>query len=85
MPTDRTSTGATGTGSGSSLDPDVDPMVTWRARRLTSAGVEPAIAAEVARAHGLDIHALLDLLDLGCPVNLALRIIDPPDVPADAS
>jgi hypothetical protein len=83
MSTHRTSTGAAG--SGSSPNPDADPVVTWRAQRLMSAGVGPVIAYEVAQVHGFDIHALLDLLDRGCPVNLAVRIIDPFDVPADAS
>lgn len=49
----------------------------WRAHRLMFAGVEPALARELAQSPGLDVHALLELLDRGCPVSLALRIVDP--------
>jgi hypothetical protein len=34
---------------------------------------------------GFDVHAVLDLLDRGCPVELALRIIDPTDMAAESS
>lgn len=51
----------------------------WRRRRLTAAGVEPALAAELAEEPGVDLHELLVLLDRGCPPPLAARIIAPLD------
>ncbi len=51
----------------------------WRAHRLMSAGVDPALAADLAQRPGFDVHALLELLDRGCPVGLALRIVGPYD------
>ena len=66
-------------------NPGVDPVIGWRIERLIAAGVQPALASRVARVHGFDIHAVLDLLDRGCPVELALRIIDPSDLVADST
>jgi hypothetical protein len=50
-----------------------------------AAGVQPALAGRVARVRGFDIHAVLDLLDRGCPVELAVRILDPSDLAAESS
>ncbi len=49
----------------------------WRTRRLAAAGFEPRVAAELAREPEVDLHALLVLLDRGCPPPLAARILAP--------
>ena len=49
----------------------------WRRRRLTAAGFEPGLAAQLAREPEVDLHELLVLLDRGCPPPLAARILAP--------
>jgi hypothetical protein len=49
----------------------------WRQRRLTAAGLEPALAAELAAQPAVDLHELLVLIDRGCPPPLAARILAP--------
>jgi hypothetical protein len=49
----------------------------WRARRLTAAGFSAREAYELASDDALDLHALLGLIDRGCPPALAVRITAP--------
>jgi hypothetical protein len=51
--------------------------VAWRRRYLVRAGVEPAFARVIAQELRWDIHALMELLERGCPVELAVRILAP--------
>jgi hypothetical protein len=48
----------------------------WRACRLREAGFRPALADALA-AKRVDLHALLQLVDAGCPPDLAARILSP--------
>jgi hypothetical protein len=57
-------------------------VVLWRASRLTDAGFEPALADALARDCAYDLHAILELLDRGCPAELAARILAPLDADA---
>lgn len=57
--------------------PPVD-VVAWRACRLREAGFPPLLADELA-AQRVDLHALLQLVDAGCPPDLAARILAPAD------
>jgi len=52
-------------------------LVEWRRERLLEAGVAPEVAANLAWDCGVDLHALLDLIDRGCPPHLAVRILAP--------
>jgi hypothetical protein len=63
------------------VDTGPDPVVAWRVRRLREAGLAPALAAEIAADCGYDLHALLELIDRGCPAELAVRILAPLDGP----
>jgi hypothetical protein len=56
-----------------------DDLVEWRRRRLRGAGFAADLADTVARDCAMDLHALLDLVDRGCPPNLAARILAPLD------
>jgi hypothetical protein len=56
-----------------------DDLVGWRRRRLYRAGFEPALADLVARECRMDLHALLELVDRGCPPAVAARILAPLD------
>jgi NTE family protein len=52
-----------------------DGVADWRQRRLETAGFDPTLAAELATTD-TDLHELLNLLDRGCPPDLAARIVD---------
>jgi hypothetical protein len=49
-------------------------VVAWRARRLQDAGFPWDLAESLARER-VDLHALLQLVDRGCPPHLAARIL----------
>ena len=50
---------------------------TWRRCRLLEAGFPTTLADAVASDPGFDLHALLQLVDRGCPPELAVRIVAP--------
>ena len=54
-------------------------LVEWRRERLLEAGIAPDLAANLAWDCGVDLHAVLDLIDHGCPPHLAVRILAPLD------
>jgi hypothetical protein len=64
---------------------EVEPPVVWRARRLVSAGFSTELAGRLARDPAYDLHALLELVDRGCPAELAARIVAPIDEETAAS
>ena len=47
----------------------------WRAEELERAGYEPRAAGRLAVRHDVDLHAAVDLLQRGCPSDLALKIL----------
>ncbi len=47
----------------------------WRAEALGRAGYTAADAAMIAARHDIDLHLATDLLRMGCPTDLALRIL----------
>jgi hypothetical protein len=47
----------------------------WRAEELERAGYPLDAAVEIARRQDIDLHRAVDLLRLGCPIELALRIV----------
>ena len=52
-------------------------VIDWRVRRLELAGVPTMIAERLARTGEIDLHELLELMDRGCPPELAVRILAP--------
>jgi hypothetical protein len=56
--------------------PPVD-VVNWRLCRLLESGFAPDLAQLLASTPAVDIHALLELVDRGCPSELAARILSP--------
>jgi hypothetical protein len=64
----------------SSDGPPLD-VRSWRRCRLIEAGFPVETADRVAGDRRYDLHALLELVDRGCPPSLAVRIADP--VPTD--
>ena len=47
----------------------------WRSDELERAGYDRPSAAELARRHDVDLHRAVDLLERGCPLELALKIL----------
>jgi hypothetical protein len=47
----------------------------WRAEALERAGYGAAAAAEIAIRHDIDLHKATDLVERGCPADLALQIL----------
>jgi hypothetical protein len=52
----------------------------WRLERLRLAGFDRELAARIAADPAFDLHALLELVDRGCPAGLAWRITAPLDM-----
>lgn len=61
---------------GCSSGPPIDVRA-WRRCRLLEAGFPPVVAELVATDPRFDLHALLELVDRGCPPELAVRIVAP--------
>lgn len=60
-------------------NPADDPAqwVAWRIRRLLAAGFPRSLASRLAADERVDLHAVLELVDRGCPPDLAARIVEP--------
>jgi hypothetical protein len=52
-------------------------VVAWRAQRLRAGGFDAEAAAALAADLSVDLHALLELVERGCPPRLAARILAP--------
>ncbi|HEY1539158.1 MAG TPA: hypothetical protein VGF63_07160 [Solirubrobacteraceae bacterium] len=57
----------------------------WRRRRLMAAGFTPTLACRLSQDDEIDLHELLVLVDLGCPPELAARILAPLELAATTS
>jgi hypothetical protein len=55
-------------------------LACWRQRQLEAAGFPLRLAAAAARDASFDLHALIELVERGCPPALAVRILAPLDV-----
>jgi hypothetical protein len=55
---------------------DVD-VVAWRRTQLVRSGFSPLLASRVACDQRYDVHALIELVEHGCEVELAVRILAP--------
>jgi hypothetical protein len=59
--------------------PGVDPVVVWRREQLVQSGLPSCQAASLAKDTRYDLHALIELVERGCPPRLAIRILAPLD------
>ena len=64
--------GPHGTADGMALQ-----VLAWRRRRLLDAGFGIDLAEVLAADRRMDLHALLSLVERGCPPALAARILAP--------
>ena len=54
----------------------MEDVTAWRREQLEAAGFEPRLAFVLA-VGSADVHALIDLVERGCPPGLAARILAP--------
>ncbi|HEY6836311.1 MAG TPA: hypothetical protein VI142_07550 [Gaiellaceae bacterium] len=54
-----------------------DGIVEWRRKQLLAAGFAFPLAARLAADGRYDLHALIGLVERGCPPELASRILAP--------
>jgi hypothetical protein len=52
-------------------------VTSWRRDRLVEAGFALPVVSKLARDTRYDLHALIELVENGCPPELALRILAP--------
>jgi hypothetical protein len=52
-------------------------VVSWRRDQLAASGFPLPLAARVAEKSEYDLHALIELVEKGCPPDLAVRILAP--------
>ena len=57
--------------------PEIDEVYGWRSMRLQRLGVPRELRAKLAADPALSVHELERLLAAGCPLDTALRILDP--------
>jgi len=60
-----------------SLKPADAEVNRWRREQLVLTGFSLPLAACVARDPGYDLHRLIQLVEQGCPPELAVRILAP--------
>jgi hypothetical protein len=55
----------------------LDDVARWRREQLRACGFAAPLAAEIAHDARYDLHALIELVERGCPPELAMRILHP--------
>ena len=61
----------------SSLEPAGADVNRWRREQLALSGFSLPLAGRVARDPRYDLHRLIELVEQGCPPELAVRILSP--------
>ncbi len=54
-------------------DTELEKIERWRAEELERAGYGTRAAGRLAARHDIDLHYATELLDLGCPPELAIK------------
>lgn len=54
---------------------EIELVEQWRAHSLARAGYDAESAAVLAASHEVDLHLATQLVERGCPVDLALQIL----------
>jgi hypothetical protein len=57
------------------IETELERVARWRAEELMRAGYDPVAAGQLALRSDIDLHEAIGLLALGCPANLAYRIL----------
>jgi len=67
------------TGERAGVGQEAAEVVAWRRTRLRNAGFDAKLAEQLSRECAVDLHALIELVEQGCPPPLAARILVPLD------
>jgi hypothetical protein len=59
------------------LEPAGADVNRWRREQLVHSGFPLPLAARLAKNPGYDLHRLIELVEAGCPPELAVRILAP--------
>ena len=57
------------------VETELERVERWRADELMRAGFDPASAQALAARPDIDLHRAAELIDRGCPLELALQIL----------
>ena len=57
------------------IESEIEIVEQWRLQALGRAGYDGEAAAVLAASHDVDLHRAIDLLERGCPTDLALQIL----------
>ena len=76
---DLTTGGHPGTGGHVPAGRATNDAVAWRRARLRKAGFDTALTEKLSHECSVDLHALIELVERGCPPPLAARIMAPLD------
>jgi hypothetical protein len=58
-----------------SLESELELVERWRHEALERAGYDPESATVLAVSHDVDLHLAVELIEQGCPIELALQIL----------
>ena len=64
---------------GHTARPPTAEVLEWSFARLRQAGFDAESAERLSSGSGVDLHALIELVERGCPPRLAARILAPLD------
>ena len=56
---------------------EIEDVATWRREQLRHSGFPCRLAVRLAADSRFDLHALIELVEHGCPPDLAVRILAP--------
>ena len=54
-------------------------VVRWRRQQLAAAGFDAPLVSRLSRDPRWNLHALIELVEQGCPPELAVQILQPLD------
>jgi hypothetical protein len=54
---------------------EIERIEAWRMEELERAGYSLDAAAALAARHDIDLHTATDLVERGCPADIAVRIL----------
>jgi hypothetical protein len=57
------------------VDSELERVENWRAEELIRAGYAPSDAVALAARHDIDLHRAVELIERGCPDELAIEIL----------
>jgi len=57
------------------VETELERVERWRTEELLRAGYDPAAATDLGSRMDVDLHGAIELLERGCPPELAVRIL----------